>query len=208
MIVTKIESQKHNYERMSIYLDDAFAFGLQREVVEKFGIQKGATLDKGFIEDVLTEEEKQRAFQVALKILARSQKTEGEMCQKLKEKGFGEESISASIRKLTEQGYLDDTQFARMYVRDKMKFKRYGKIKLEGMLRQKGVDNHVVEEVFREINQTMYYENAMELAIKKQSQLKGRGLENIQIKGKINRHLLSKGYTYDLIVRVLDTLKL
>jgi len=66
-IITRIEAQKKNPRRRSVFIDGKFAFGLDEEVVSKLGLKKEEALTESRIEEIL------------------GQKSENDTIEKLKE---------------------------------------------------------------------------------------------------------------------------
>ena len=71
-----------------------------------------------------------RAYNYAVSLLSRRDHTVKEINDKLKQKGYGQYA-SAAVLKLSEQGYLSDERFARMYVRELINIKKYGYLFLD-----------------------------------------------------------------------------
>ena len=69
-VITKIETQKRNPKRRSVFIDGKFAFGLDEEVLYKLGVKKGDSLTEQQIKKITKEERKKEAKDVALKILS------------------------------------------------------------------------------------------------------------------------------------------
>ena len=59
--VTGIEMQKRDAQRISIFLDGEFAFGLHQDVLLESGIARGDRLSEERIEAILALEQKRRA---------------------------------------------------------------------------------------------------------------------------------------------------
>ena len=68
MVITKIEAQKKK-GRYNIYLNDAFAFGVDEATVVKYALFKGTELTKEQIEEIQHDDCIQQAYQKALHFL-------------------------------------------------------------------------------------------------------------------------------------------
>jgi regulatory protein len=92
-------------------------------------------------------------FDCSLRILALRDHSEAELRRKLKDKGHQEEGIEASVSRLKELGYLDDTRFARSFAASALRNGRgYGaRLKLE--LSRRGIEPRLVTEVLAEMDQ-------------------------------------------------------
>lgn len=89
------------------------------------------------------------AFDTALYYLTFRDRSRKELCDKLVEKGYGEEEITDAIEKLISYGYIDDERFAKSYIRSQMRGKGRRRITME--LSGKGVDSVVTRELFTEL---------------------------------------------------------
>ena len=67
MKITRIESQK-NINRVNIYIDNKFAFGLTDEIRYKYDLHTNKEIDEEFIEDVLKAEEQNKVINKALNL--------------------------------------------------------------------------------------------------------------------------------------------
>ena len=59
--ITQIEPQKHSRDRVNVYLDGAFAFGLEKEVLLVHSLHEGEEITDQLIDQVLLLEERTRA---------------------------------------------------------------------------------------------------------------------------------------------------
>lgn len=93
-----------------------------------------------------TEEEEtklhKRAYNTCLWHLERSDKTSGQLQEKLQRKGFTSTYITPTLKKLEEEGYVDDTKYAEKYIDSKLGQKGMSVIRME--LLQKGVDKDII----------------------------------------------------------------
>lgn len=144
-----------------------------------------------------------RAKDDALKYLSYRARSIFEVEERLKKKGFTDETIEGAVGRLKELNILDDEDFARRMTKDLISLKGYGRFYVIGRLRQKGIEPEIIENalkiVFSEINEK---EVAKNLVLKKK---KGKTASNRDME-KIGRYLQSKGYTWDIIREVLEEL--
>ena len=89
-VITKIEIQKRNKERVNIYLDDEYAFSISAELVYKENLRVKDVVDTEKLKSVADKESYIRCKNSALKIIERSYKTEKEVVEKLQMKGYEE----------------------------------------------------------------------------------------------------------------------
>lgn len=202
MKITKIEQQKNNKERVNIYIDDKFAFGLMMEIKYKYDLQENMEIDEEYIQKVLREEELSKAKDQALRFLAYRQRSEKEIIDKLKDKGFEESIIDDTLSYLKEYKLVDDMEFAKAFIKDKINLNKFGPIRIKHELYKKGIDNNIIEKVLEEDDDE--YNRALNLAKKKLPSYKND--DKNAIYRKLGGFLQRKGYSYDCIFKVLKEL--
>lgn len=201
-IISKIEYQKKNKDRVSIFIDDEFAFGLHIDLVLRFSLAKGQELDEDFIKDVLTEEDKKKALSYCADVVSKTFKTEKELRDKLKQKEYTEDAINYAIDKLKEYHYIDDNYFANMYVKQKSTSSKVGSRMIKQKLMQKGVDKEIINNALEEhIDDELEFNNALELALKKNRSYTNP--DTNKNKQKLSLFLQGKGFDFDIIKKVI-----
>lgn len=203
--ITGIEVQKNNEGRVSIYLDGAFAFGLDKEVSLKHNLHEGDELEESVIDEILLMEERTRAKQKALALLAYRARSVEELRKKLKEKDFSERTIDRVIDDFLQVGLLDDRQFASAYVHSRMLQKPMGKRLLRQELFSKGIDEEeaekAVEEVYSDLSEVNVAKDLVQRRIQKS---KMGGEEMKKQKKKLSQFLLRRGFDWGVISEVLQ----
>lgn len=194
--ITKIESGKRNKDRANIYIDDEYAFSVNMEIVYKFGLKEKEEVDKERLLEISISENLSKCKEIALRTAERSYKTEKEMRGKLLLKEFDDDTIDKTVEFLKEYGFIDDSKFVRMFVKDRIK--NQGKNKIKYALLQKGVNKYLIDEVFEELDRDDEVKRAIELCEKKYLSIIKRESDDFKIKNKITRYLLGRGYDYDI----------
>lgn len=203
--ITSIEAQKNNKDRISVYLDNKFAFGLDMAIYLKYNLKKDMELEEDFIETILKAEESSKALNYAVNLLSRKDRTKKEIEDKLLEKGYDRGVIDNVLDKLKEYNYINDEVYCEKYINDKIKFSKYGKNKIKANLYAKGVDKNIISQKIIEIDNNLEYDRALALAHKKLPSL--QKYEKIKIKSKLANHLVSKGFDYDVVNKVIREIK-
>ena len=199
--ITKIEVQKKNKERVNLFLDEEYAFSLSMELVYKEGLKKNQEIDSKRLELLAEEESIIRCKNSALKTIERSFKTEKEVIENLKEKGYGDNAINKSIEFLKEYNFINDINYTNAYIKDKLN--SFGSQKIKYTLIQKGISKEIVEESLAGSNKDNEIKTAFNLARKKLDIIRKRENDNYKISGKLYRYLISKGYGYDIVNEVV-----
>lgn len=204
--ITKVEKQKNNDNRYSIYLDDEFAFGVHKDILIKYELLKGKEIEDDFINEVIKAKEQSKANNYALKLLSYRSKTSKEILKKMREKGYDQVTINNSVEFLEKLGYVNDRQYALNFVREKVNIKKLGRKRLEFELFKKGIDQDIVNDVISELVDTNEeYHRALEIGLKKLNSSYKNDDKQAQYR-KLGGYLQRKGYNYDIVKKVLDEL--
>lgn len=190
-IITKVEVQKNNKNKVNIFIDNEFFRGASLETILKYGIKAGVELEEKKLEEICLESEKILAVGKASNYVSSSIKSRKQVRDYLLKKGYDEEVIKYTLEKLLEYGYINDNYFANAYVETYKN--KFGKLKLKQNLIQKGISESIVETTLNEIdNQEKEIYNIARKYLKN----KDINYDNVQ---KLGRFLYGRGYTFDEI---------
>ena len=111
--------------------------------------------------------------------------------------------ISLIISKLKEYRFIDDSEFAKFWIEQRTKFKHKPIRVIEYELKQKGINKDLIDEVLSsfESSKEVDLESAKKLAEKKLDFY--RSLPSQKRREKVTSHLLRKGFSYEVIKKVL-----
>ncbi len=201
--ITKIERQENNRQRLSIYLDGEFAFGLNDEIVLKHNINVNQTLQEDQIEDLLSEDEKKRVKQKAFSYLARRDHSEKELSDKLRRKGFREPIIIGLIEDLKQSQLINDGTFSRQFARNKIIQKSIGRRELAFSLKQKGISKDILEATLEEVY-SEFDEKELALRLANQKLKTIKNIEPIKVKKRISDFLFRRGFNWEIVEQVFE----
>lgn len=201
--ITKLETQKKNKNRISIYINDKYAFGVHRDVLYKLNIEEGKSFDKDFIEKIIKTEEQKKANNYAMMLLSYRPRSQKEIKDKMKQKGYDSEVIDKTLQLLKEYNYINDEDFAKEYI--KLKSKKYGSKRIKIELSRKGIKEEIINDVLHEeIDYDSEYNIALEHAEKKIRAYKGD--ERDAVYRKLGSYLQRRGFSYDIVSKILREL--
>ena len=200
-IITKIEVGKRNKERVNIFINDEFAFSVSAEIVYKENLKVKQEIDIDSLKKIVNEDNYIKCKNSALKIIERTHKSEKEIRDKLVLKDYENHIIDKTINFLKEYNFLNDSNYAKMYVRDKSKTQ--GQMKIKYTLKQKGIDESLIEKELSMIDTNELKDVAIDLALRKYKTLCKRENDKYKLKQKLYRFLMGKGYEYSLISEVI-----
>ncbi len=198
-VVTAIEVQKRNKERVNIYLDGEYAFSLN--LMDGAKLRKGLALSDADIAALQGEDLVVRAVDSAARFLGHRPRSVAEVRKNLKGKDFDEGVIDKALERLTALGYLDDAAFARYWVESRTQFKPLGTAALRYELRQKGVGEAVLREALDAVDDESGAYAAAGPLLKRL-----RGVDRRTARQKISTTLARRGFAYDDVRSALDRL--
>jgi len=142
------------------------------------------------------------ALRRAAALCSRQEQCSGHIREKLRSWNTDPDVADRVILKLHEEKFLDDRRYSKFYVRDKFKLNRWGKIKITAMLRQKGIQEPIIQDALMQINDDEYQQVCADLIHTKSASLHEKN--HFTRKGKLFRFAASRGFESDLIHRILS----
>jgi regulatory protein len=201
--ITHIAEQRRQKNRRNIFLDGAFAFGCNINVVARFRLRKGMTLSADEVANIQQGEVRQECLDEALEMLQRRLHGSTEVRRKLARKEYGDTVIAAVLEDLKRLGYLDDERFARTKALSAAQHKHHGKRRAKVELLKAGVDSDTADRALDDV-----YDShdslavARELAQKQAARLKK--LDPQTARRRLFGMLQRRGFDYETVKPVVD----
>lgn len=205
MIITKIEKQKNNNKRYSIFIDNEFAFGIDEIDLLYYKLKENEPLDNEKYEYILNKLLLKRAKDKALKYLGYKMRSKNQVIKKLQEYEFPSNVIDKVIRVLEKYNYINDEDFAKAFIKDKLNLKGHGVFKISYDLKMLGVDEEIFKKYLYDDEFINEGEKAKDLLLKK---LGNKNIEDLDYKEKqkIYAYLARRGFSYDSIKKAFNCL--
>ncbi|MCH9006814.1 RecX family transcriptional regulator [candidate division KSB1 bacterium] len=202
--ITRIEGQKKKKNRFSVYLDDAFAFGLNVATLAEFNLKEGDLLTDDRIADILRSEGKKQIKESAFRYLAGRAHSEKELRTKLRRKQYDETLVDQIIAELKQAKLIDDRGFAFSFARSRMVSKPMGERLLRQELWQKGLAEKLIDDTIKEIYaETSQEDVALQLLEKRRPRYKN--LTQKEQKKRLYDFLVRRGFGWDVVNDVLHS---
>ena len=195
--VTAIKVQKRRRDRVNVYLDDEFAFGLQDILGAKLHV--GQVLEEPDVVALRQEDDAERAYFRSLRYLSYRPRSEREIRQYLVGKEFGEPAIESALERLGRVHLVDDGAFARLWVENREALRPKGPWALRGELRQKGIADEIISDVLEDLDEEASAIKASEKGARRLSAL-DEGIFRRRLFGYLQR----RGFGYDVCRKVVD----
>ncbi len=207
MKITGIERQKKNPRRYNIFIDDSFEIGVDRNVVADFGLRRGDAVTETVLSELRDADAKTTAYQKALRFLSYRTRSVQEIRNRLERDSIPPKIIEYTVVKLLNQQLLDDSRFAETFAESKMMHRPVGMNRLRRELLAKGISRTIVEKVLDTYSSPeSEYLHALQIARKKLQT--DRSVESRVRRRRLAGLLARRGYSWDVIGRVLETVEL
>ena len=106
------------------------------------------------------------------------------------------------ITRLTNEKFIDEARYCRAFVNDKVRFNRWGRLKITAALREKRLPQEYIKEAMDNIDEDAYQQSLQETIDIKRRELKGK--DDFATQQKIIRHAASRGYEPSLIIKAIN----
>ncbi len=198
MKITDIDVQKKNKNRVSVFVDGEYSFSLEQIDALRLSLKIGMEITGEDVRKYNIESNLGKARAKAGDMLSRRPYSMHEFKAKLSDKGFDDVIVDAIADEFLELGYLDDLEYAKMYVEDaRMKMKGDKKIAYE--LSLKGVSERITREALDTCEEVPLDEIANIINTKYASM----NITDYKIKQKITAYLASRGFSFSTINDVI-----
>lgn len=191
MYITQIACGKG--KKYKVFGDETFLFSLYKNELKHYGIVENVEIEDSVIEGIRNERVLKRAKERALYLLEKKPFSTSMMRDKLYYNEYPEDIIDKVILFLEEYHYLDDEKYIRMYVEAYSSKKSRKQITYD--LLKKGLSRELIDHYFEN------FEYSEQECFKRQFEryIKGKNLEDWEVRRKIFRYFYGKGFSTSLI---------
>jgi regulatory protein len=201
MLITKILKSRRERNKYEVFIDDKPRLRVSESTLAKSGLYTGKDLDEQAIGRIVEADSRERAHQVAVNFISYRPRSSKEIIDKLTRKGFTRDLALEVVDQLKEINLLNDLQFARMFVRDKLLGKPMGRAMLRRKLLEKGIAFQMSERALNEyVTEENEQEAAKTLAVRKMRISRSRfsALDPLARQKRLIGYLLSRGFSQDI----------
>ncbi len=188
--ITALTVQKKNTNRVNIFLDGVFSFGLY--INNATHLKVGQTLAQDMIDKLLRDDQIEDGYQKALRFLAYKPRTKFEVVKKLRKNGLQEDIITVVIDRLNEKNYVNDFQYAKDWVENRSITKPRSKKLVKWELKNKQIS----EEIINEVTGEMLPEEKLAILAAEKYARRLSGFEKDIFKRRLSGYLLRRGFSY------------
>jgi len=202
-VVTDITPQVKRKGYYNIFIDGKYSLALSETDLASFQLRKEQIIDSNLLDNLKQAHISSKCYNCSLRYLAVRPRSINEVREYLTfRKGYSDEEVDNAIGKLKAQKYLDDEDFAQLWIKNRLDLapRPISVIKME--LLKKGVDKDIIDESLKQIDSNMELISVCELAGKRYRQAR------YQDKQKLTEFLARRGYKYSLIQQAFEQLAL
>lgn len=191
--ITGLSAQKGNSERVNVYLDGEFAFGLTKDLA--LGLQRGQELTEAEVDELKRNDGYEEARHRVMNLIGRRPRSIDEIRRYLRQRETPQDMAESLISDLIERGLLDDLKFARAWIENRDEFRPRSSYALRSELRQRGVENTTIALALESFDERRAAERAARKALRKY-----RGADRSD---RVYAFLARRGFPYSMIKSVV-----
>ena len=142
------------------------------------------------------------AYLTLAALCAQAEHCQWEMTEKMRRWELSDEAQARVMERLVKERYVDDERYARAFVKDKVRYNKWGRRKVEQALWQKHIDEDIRQRVLDDVDDEEYLGVLRPLL--KQKQKSTKAASEYELNQKLVRYALGRGFTFDIIRQCLD----
>lgn len=150
----------------------------------------------------MREMTEQEAYLRLAALCAQAEHCQYEMTEKMRRWNLPEEAQAHVMERLILERYVDDGRFARAFVKDKVRYNKWGRRKVEQALWQKHIAEDIRQQVLDEIDDGEYIAVLRPLLQQKRKTVKA--VNDYELNGKLIKFAMSRGFTMDIIKQCIS----
>lgn len=150
----------------------------------------------------MKQKSEQDAYLTLAALCAQAEHCQYEMLEKMRRWELDDEAQARVMQRLVSERYVDDERYARAFVKDKVRYNKWGRRKVEQALWQKHIDEDIRQQVLDEIDDEEYISVLRPLL--KQKRRSTKAANDYQLNQKLMRFALGRGFTFDIIRQCMD----
>jgi regulatory protein len=208
LIITKIKKLRGRHQRYSVHLDGVPALELSDWTIGTYGMHTGDDLDEPTVDKIKATEAETQAKSIAINYLSYRQRSSKEIKDHLMKKGFSRACAEQVIHRLQSVQMVNDLEFARVFVRDRLKRKPTGQALLRMQLLAKGIPSSMSDMVLAELISLQSQQDSALLAAKQKIRLaqnSKKEMDGEKRKKRLLDFLLRRGFSYEIALKTIRT---
>lgn len=196
-IVKYIKKGNGNYQ---IIFDNGKKINIQEDVIIKNNLLYKKEIDNDLLLKIIVENEEYEIYNKCVNYIGVRLRSINEIREYMTRKDISLEKQEEVIERLLKNKLLDDSVFARAFIKDKMNFTTMGPYRIELELKKHKIDDKIIKKYINEIDRDMIYDKIDRQINKLIKSNKNKS----NLRNKIYNNLLGLGYSSDMVVSMIN----
>lgn len=201
MRIEKYEFTKNN--SYNVYLSNGEVLTLEESVITENGLLFKKEIDTSLYDKLSKDNDILLLCNMAIKYINVRLRSIKEIKDYLSKKSDNDYYIDNVIERLIKYKYLDDDRFTKAFIKDKLAFTMMGDYKIKKELERLGVDNGIISDNMMNIDNDVIISRIKKIIDK--DIRTNRKYSGINLKNKIFNHLITQGYSKDMVISVINS---
>lgn len=178
---------------------------LYEDIILKYDLLIKSDIDTQLIDEIIKENRDYESYDLALSYIEIKMRNKKELYKYLTNKGFEEDIINKTISKIENLGLLDNKQYIKAFINDKVNLSNDGPYKIKKALLELEFEENDINDYLYTIDREVWSEKLDKLINKKKSIMKSKSY--YMFVNKIKNDLYNLGYDKDMIEEKLSKIE-
>jgi regulatory protein len=193
---------------MRLHLEDGVPFDVSDDVFARFALSAGDEFGPERWGQIVREQQTGEAKRLAINYLSYRPRSSQEVVRHLVRKHLPEAIAEESVARLRDLKMIDDGEFARMFVRDRLRRGGHGRALLRQQLLAKGISRAQTDQIVRVLTPEEDQQKAAAALIRMRlRRTAGRKEDPVRRRKRLYELLLRRGFSGDIARTTLHQLK-
>lgn len=200
MKITKFK--KVGIGKYKIYIDNGQTEIFYEDVIVNNNLLLNKELTNDKLNKLIKDNYKASIYSLAYNYISKSLRSKKEVEEYLIKKGYDPNLVGDVVKALIKKEYINDFNYAKCFINDKINICNYGPYKIKRDLFDKGISEEVISEVFEDIDNDIFI-NKLSTLISKYFRLNNKRASAI-LKMKALNYFVNLGYSKEQVISELD----
>ena len=202
VIMKILKFKKKNKELYQLTLDNGEVLDLYEDVVVSEMLVAKKEISKEEIREIIKKNNNAEVYSKALSYILVRIRSKFEIEEYLKKKKYSEPIITSTITRLTKEGLLNDEQFVKCFINDKLLLTNYGPYKIKNELLKHKINENIIDKYINSIDKEELDEK-IDKIINKYIKA-NKKYSNYILKNKLREYLINLGYSNNMFMDRID----
>ncbi|WP_231637507.1 RecX family transcriptional regulator [Paenibacillus sp. FJAT-27812] len=204
-----ILSVRHDKKERKLYhlfaKSEEAILSVHEDILIRFRLTKGQLLTEALIEEIRMEDERYRAYVLAIAYLGAKPRTRNQIEQYLNRKLFEADNIQYALDRLEREHIVDDEQYAHHFADSRLRNSLKGRRFIQQELQQRGVSKEAAAEATAALDREVEIASAKKAAERKWRSSKGEPKGG---KRMLIGYLIRRGFPSDIVKEAIKWMDL